>query len=61
MRRTGMTKLILILFSAMTIGSLYNTYEGIGLQEVVSKEPQTKTHHSVRTGHYNSGGWGYGK
>ena len=56
-----MTKLILLLFSAMTIGSLYNTYEGIGLQEVVSKEPQTQTQHSVRTGRYNSGGWGYGK
>jgi len=54
-----MIKGIFILFSFLTILSLYATNKGIGLQGVVSEDP-----HSVRSYHsssHSSGGWSSGK
>jgi len=59
-----MAKVILIFFTLMTLGSLYSTYQGIGLQEVISQEPAPKRVHSTTvrsSSHYSSGGWSYGK
>ncbi len=57
---TMMIKVILILFTILTISSFYGTYMGIGLEEVVSEEPK---HHlrSSSSRSYSSGGWSYGK
>lgn len=53
-----MTKIVLIVFSLLSVGSVYATYSGAaGLQEVVSETKQ-----SVRSGsRSSSSGWSYGK
>jgi len=48
-----MTKIVLIIFSILTLLSGYMTYSGIGLQEVKSIEPPKP---SIRS--HSSGGWG---
>ncbi|CAA6803112.1 MAG: Unknown protein [uncultured Sulfurovum sp.] len=52
-----MTKVLLILFTILSIISIYATYNGIGLQEVVSEDK--KSVRSYRSGY--SGGWSSGK
>jgi len=62
-----MTKIVLIIFSILTLVSGYMTYSGIGLQEVKSIEPPPKP--SVRSyssgsswsSSGSSGGFSYGK
>jgi hypothetical protein len=61
-----MTKIVLIIFSSLTLFSGYMTYSGTGLQEVKSIEPST--FHSIRThssgsswSSGTSGGYSYGK
>jgi hypothetical protein len=62
-----MTKIVLIVFSSLTLISGYMTYSGTGLQEVKSIEPSVT--HSVRShssgsswsSSGTSGGYSYGK
>jgi len=52
-----MTKTVLIIFSFMSVMSVYSTYTGLGLQEVTSEDK--KSVRSYRSGY--SGGWSSGK
>jgi len=61
-----MTKVVLIIFSILTLLSGYMTYNGIGLQEVKSIEPPHKSVRSYSSGSSwsssgSSGGFSYGK
>ena len=62
-----MTKIVLIIFSSLTLFSGYMTYKGTGLQGVKSIEPSSLPH-SIRSyssgSSWNSGtsgGYSYGK
>ena len=52
-----MTKTILVVFSLLSMGSVYATYTGMGLQEVTSEDRKSVRSH--RSG--SSGGWSFGK
>ncbi len=60
-----MIKIMLILFSTLTIGSIYMTYQGIGQEGVESIEKtrvssiRSSSHGSSYGG--NSGGYSFGK
>ena len=62
-----MIRTIFIIFATLTIGSLFLTYQGVGLQEVESIKkapPRTvRSHSSTSTNYYggSSGGFSYGK
>jgi len=60
-----MTKIVLIIFSILTLLSGYMTYSGIGLQEVKSIEPPKPSVRSYSSGSSwssgNSGGFSFGK
>lgn len=56
-----MIKIVLILSTILTFGSLYATYSGIGVQEVVSTKEPKKSIRSHSTSHRSSSGWSYGK
>ena len=51
-----MTKVVLIIFSILTLLSGYMTYSGIGLQEVKSIEPPKPSVRSYSSGSWSSGG-----
>lgn len=52
-----MIRTIFVLFTVLSLGSIYATYTGFGLQEVVSEDK--KSVRSYRSG--SSGGWSFGK
>jgi len=54
-----MIKAILILFTILTVSSIYATYSGIGLEEIKQDSPKSSRVSSTRS-HSNSG-WSYGK
>ncbi|MDQ7084178.1 MAG: hypothetical protein Q9M36_04260 [Sulfurovum sp.] len=55
-----MSKVVLLIFSLLSIGAIYSTYRGVGLQEVVSENQKSiRTHHS--SSRSSSGGWSFGK
>jgi hypothetical protein len=63
-----MIRAIFIIFTLLTIGSIYLTYQGVGLQEVESIEnpPPTPTVRSSSSSNYGgsssySGGYSFGK
>jgi uncharacterized membrane protein YgcG len=58
-----MTKTVLILFSLLSMGSIYSTYTGLGLQEVTSeKKKVVRSSRGFSTGSsFSSGGWSSGK
>jgi len=61
-----MTKIVLIIFSILTLLSGYMTYSGIGLQEVKSIEPSKPSVRSHSSGSSwgssgTSGGFSFGK
>ena len=54
-----MTKTIFIIFSILTLLSLYATYQGIGLQGVSTEEKSTRSYSSGHSS--SSGGYSFGK
>ena len=56
-----MTKTILIVFSLLSMGAIYSTYTGIGLQEVTSEKKQVVRSNRGYSSGYSSGGWSSGK
>lgn len=60
-----MTKTILILFGLLSMGSIYATYSGIGLQSIQSEKKKsirsTSGYTSSYSSGYSSGGWSSGK
>jgi hypothetical protein len=60
-----MTRVMLILFGTLTIGSLYLTYQGIGQTgvEPIEKEKKSTVRSSSYGSYYggNSGGFSFGK
>ena len=54
-----MIKAILILFTSLTVGSIYATYSGIGLEEIKQDNPKSSRVSSSRG--YSNGSWSYGK
>jgi len=56
-----MTKTVLIIFSLLSMGSIYSTYTGLGLQEVTSeKKTSIRSSRGYSSG-FSSGGWSSGK
>jgi len=59
-----MSKIVLILFGALTVGSLWMTYTGAGLQGIKTQTLKPKTVRSTHTGSWSSGssgGFSFGK
>jgi hypothetical protein len=58
-----MIRIFLILFLVLTVTSLYATYKGIGLEEVVSQKEYRYVRLFSANSNFNfsSGGWSYGK
>ena len=59
-----MSKIVLILFGALTVGSLWMTYSGTGLQGVKTQTLKPKTVRSTHTGSWSSSsssGFSFGK
>jgi hypothetical protein len=56
-----MIKVIFIAFSLLSMGAIYATYTGAGLQEVQSEVKKKKNLRSSHWGSSSSSGWSSGK
>jgi hypothetical protein len=56
-----MTNKLFILFSILTILSLYTTYSGLGLEEIQQENPRGQSSRVGSSHSYSSGGWSFGK